>query len=202
MIGSQAQKAAIDALRRLDNQLVAELDEISRVRDQAGRFRNLLFEALAWAEEQCFQLKVLQIKTKRDEAGLMRVEIKERLPIALFLDPEPAVEFDLGAQAPELVGRLFVTLAPPVPGLLRQYTVTASGAWRRTTFAKDRGGQVTSKVVAAPSFTAEMLLLESVDLLSYVSTLRFGWPDYAARAASLGLEELRDRARNRDAAVG
>jgi hypothetical protein len=200
MIGSNAQRAALDALRRLDNQLISELDELGKVREQASRFRGALFEALGWIEEQCFQLKVLQIKTKREETGLMRVEIKERLPIVLFLDPEPAMAFD-GGQGQELVGRLFVTLAPPVPGLLRQYTIAASGAWRRATFARSRTGEVGVKTVAAPNFSGEMLLLEAVDLLNYVSTLRFGWPDYATRAASLGLDELRDRARNRDTAV-
>lgn len=200
MAGTNAQRDALEALRNLDNALIAELDEVGRIRDQANRFRNTLFEALAWIEEQCFQLKVLQIKTKREESNLLRVEIRERLPIVLYLDPEPAVDSEAqGGQA--LVGRLYVVMAPPVPGLLRLYTITGNGSWRRATFARSRGGAHGAKTVAAPGFTGEMLLLEGVDLLSYVCTLRFGWPDLTPRASTLLLDDLRDRARNRDAAI-
>lgn len=195
-----AQRAATEALRHIDNQLVTELDDAGRLRDQANRFRNMLFEALAWVEEQSFQLKVLQVKTKREEANLMRVELRERLPIVLFLDPEPAVDLASGEQG--LVSRMYAVLAPPVPGLLRQYTILPTGGWRRSTFSRDKSGQLGAKTVAAAGFSAEMLLLEAVDLIGYLATLRFGWPDHGSHAAVLGLDELRDRARNRDAAIG
>jgi hypothetical protein len=201
MTGINAHRTALDGLRHLDNQLLAESDEIGRVRDTTVRFRNTMFEALGWVEEQCFQLKALQIRSKREEANLARVEVSERLPFIVCCDPEPAVALEL-PEGPALVGRIHAIMAPPVPGLLRQYSIHANGVWRRTTFTRDRAGQSTAKTVAAPSFSGEMLLLEVVDLIQLVTTLRFVWPEHAADAGTRTLDDLRDRARNRDFAIG
>lgn len=206
MINFEAQQRARNELRKVDQALAAEMEKENAVRTQAEGFRDGFFGAFQFIEQETMTMQELQVQLMRSEKNQLRVQSRGRLPFMLVLDPELAYDRrpthaeqgQAGEQAPqpapELTVRVFALLGAPYQGLLRYYTVFPDGTWKRTTFASGAHG-IQGRHTMLQRFSADILVLEAINLLDYVCRLHASWAPLAAEAETLTAEDLRDRTR-------
>lgn len=206
MLNFDAQQRAREALRRADEALVAQLALESEVTKQATSFRDTLFSAFQFVESEALALQELSVQLKRSDKNQLQVGSQGRPSFVLVLDTELAYDHNqqIASQGqapaaenmPELAARIFAVLLPPNQGLLRHYTIFASGAWKRTTFTLASGG-VQARSALVPRASPDVLVLEAIDLLGYAALVRPLWSPLVADAESFTPDLLRDRTRTR-----
>lgn len=204
MFGFDAQQRVQEALRRIDQLLVADLELEEQIQKQAVEFRDMLYGAFQYFERESMHSKALFVQCKRLEANQMQVQSKGRPACILALDSEPAYDRktqpagEPGSEPQpnsiELAARLFAVMVPPQVGLLRYYTIFADGSWKKTTFALGQGG-VHAQSVMLQRFSPDTLIMEGTDLLSQLCLAHPVWAGLAATAESFSLETLRDRSK-------
>jgi hypothetical protein len=200
MLSFEAQQRAREALRKVDQALGAAIALESELHKHAEGFRETMFGAFQFLESESMSLQELQLKMQRTDKNQVHVQSKGRYPFILMLDPEAAYDTRPAAQgqsaeqtpAPELAARLFAVLAAPYQGVLRYYTIFADGAWKRTTFTASASGVQTRSTLVG-RYTADVLVLEAVDLLGYACTMHPSWDPLTDSAETLNIEGLRQR---------
>ncbi len=202
MLGFEAQQQVQEELRRIDQALEQDLTHEHVIQEQAHNFREAIFSAFQFIENQSLQLQALLVQLQRLGAHQLRVQSKGRMPFILSLDTELAFDTrqtgEGTAQGPlELTARMFVVLAPPNHGLLRHYTIFADGTWKRTTFTFVGGG-VQVKSALLQRFSLDILVREAADLLGYVCLLHPTWANLMVSAETLTTDMLQERHRLKD----
>jgi crotonobetainyl-CoA:carnitine CoA-transferase CaiB-like acyl-CoA transferase len=200
MLSFEAQQRAREALRKLDQALGAAITVEGELQKHAEGFRETMFSAFQFLEGESMSLQELQVKMQRTDKQQIHVQSKGRYPFILMLDPEAAYDTRPPAQgqsaeaapAPELAARMFAVLAAPYQGVLRYYTIFADGTWKRTTFAASASGVQTRSALVG-RYTADVLVLEAVDLLGYACTMHPTWDPLNEAAETLNIEGLRQR---------
>lgn len=202
MLSLDRQRQAQDTLRQLDDALTADAGVEEAVQQHALSLRDNLFGAFQFIERESLQYRTLLVQTKRIEANHLQVQVRGRAPLAILIDAELAYDQRVAGQGkPEPCARAYAVFAPPFLGLLRHYTVFASGEWRRSVFVS-RGGVAHAHATTYPSAALEALLDEATDLLAQLCAVRSSWNALADDPGSLSLEQLRDRAVTRRDPLG
>jgi hypothetical protein len=211
MLNLEAQQRAREALRRADQALAALVEAESNVQKQADTFRENVFSAVQFLENESMTLQELQIQARRPDKNQLQVQSRGRQPFALIMNAEPAYDIrpapaGQATEAPpqsstELAARMFAVFLPPNRGLLRYYTIFADGAWKRTTFVPTSGG-VQTRSTLVPRATPDVLILEAVDLINYAFTVHATWDSLAAEAETMTVEAIQDRTRVKAHASG
>ncbi len=206
MLGIDAQQRAREAIRQADKALINDVAQVSALQKHAENFRDMLFAAFQFIENETMTLQELQVTLRRPEKQQLHVQSRDRLPFALQLDTEPS--YDTRPQtasnnenaepaappAPELALRLFAVLTTPYQGLLRHYTIYSDGMWKRTTFAITPHG-VQERSALVPRFNPDVLTLEAVNLLSYVCILHPTWAALGDEVETMTLDKIKERTR-------
>lgn len=201
MIGIDAQQRAREGLRKIDQALAAELKVESTLWNAAESFRDGIFGAFQFIENETMTFQELQVMVRRVGKDQLQIQSRERLPFQLVMDrefsydskPQNAEQPPEQASRPtELAVRLFAVLASPYQGLLRYYTIFADSSWKRTTFVPGANGPETRHALV-PRLSADVLVLEAVDLLGYVCLLHPTWANLEAEAETLTVEDLKQR---------
>jgi hypothetical protein len=199
----EGQQRARDALKRLDQAITTDQDAQEHVWQQARNFRDIFFEAFELMERESFSLNELFVKVQRIDANQFQITNKKHAPFLLILNSELAystrtVASEQGETQPrrvtKLAARIFAILEPPLQGLLRYYTIFGDGTWTRTSFVVGTDGALYAQNAMAPVASADVLMLEAIDLLGKVCTLHPTWADLTASADTMVAEKLRDRA--------
>lgn len=202
MLSFETQQRIREALRRSDQLAAADAATEHEVQKQAQGFRDNFFAALQFIETESMTLQEVQVQIKRIDKQQLQVQLRGRPTLMVVFDPEMAYDHKpqprAAGQAPEsvveLAGRLFVVFAPPYQGVVRYYTIFSDGTWKRTTFTATGSG-VQTRSTLVPRSSPDVLAMEVVDLLGYVSTLHPAWSDLTADVETIGLEAVRDRTR-------
>lgn len=201
-LGVEAQQKAKDALQRVDKAILADLEMQHNIKEQSEAFRDLFFGTFEYIERESMLLEEVFIKKNRVDANQLEVQNKNYPSILLFLDTE--VAFDSKpppSNQPQgsdtrwvtaLGARLFAVLQPPKAGLLRYYTIFADGSWKRTVFTLLAQGVQTQSVLV-PKFNADVLILESIDLLGYACTLHPSWANLVDSAETFTTDMVQKR---------
>jgi hypothetical protein len=202
MLSLERQRQAQETLRQLDEVLTADAAVEEGVQQHAVALRDNLFSAFQFIERESLQSRTLLVQTKRIEANMLQVHVRGRAPLALLLDAELAHDQRVpGAGKPEACARCYAVFAPPYHGLLRHYTVFASGEWRRTVFVS-RAGATQAHATTRPHPGLDVALEEATDLLAQLCAVRASWNALADDPGSLALDQLRDRAVTRRDPLG
>ncbi|NJL33150.1 MAG: hypothetical protein HC893_03975 [Chloroflexaceae bacterium] len=182
MLNVDAQQRAREALRQVDQALANEAALEAEVRRQAQLFRDTLFGAFQFIEQESLQLRELLIKLQRGDANQLQIAPKGRPAFLLMVDPEIAFgsramgsrPLNEGAAPVELSARLYAVMMPPSSGLLRYYTIFGDGVWKRTTFtAGPKGMQARHAQIGR--IGADLLIREAIDLLGYACMVYASW---------------------------
>lgn len=193
MLSLDRQHQAQETMRQLDDALTADATVEDAVQKHALALRDNLFGAFQFIERESLQCRTLLVQTKRIEANQLHVQVRGRTPLALLLDTELAYDQRVAGQGkPEPCARCYALFAPPYHGLLRHYTLFASGEWRRTVFVS-RGGSVQAHATSHPQSGLDALVEEATDLLAQLCAVRPSWNALADNPGALTLDQLRDR---------
>ena len=193
MLSLDRQRQAQELLRQLDAALTADAGVEDAVQQHAIALRDNLFGAFQFIERESLQCRTLLVQTKRVEANQLQVQVRGRALLALLLDAELGYDQRTpGAAKPEPCARCYAVFAPPYHGLLRHYTVFASGEWRRTVFVS-RGGALQSHSTTRPHPGLDAMVEEAADLLAQLCAVRPSWNALADDPGALSLDNLRDR---------
>jgi hypothetical protein len=137
------------------------------------------------------------VQTRRADANLLQVQVRGRNPLALFLDTEMAYDHKVPPQPGaagrgELAARLYALFAPPYQGVLRCYTIFASGEWKRAVYVS-RAGALQAHVTLRSTISQDELLEEAADLLAQACAVHPTWASLSDTAPATSLDQLRDR---------
>ncbi len=203
-VGIDAQQRAREALKRVDNAITKDLEVQEEILKKAREFHSTLYESFEFIGQEGLLLEEIHLTVQRLDSDQYQVANRNHKVFLMILDPEVAYdskpmsvgENQSGEGTPrwsvELAARVFVVFAGDDAGLLRYYTIFADGTWRRTVFALGSGG-VQQQSALVPQFSADVLLLEAIDLLGYVCTLHPTWVNLASVAETLTVEKVRNR---------
>ncbi len=204
MLGVDAQTRVREALRKSDRALEADQEIENRLAQQSQNFRDILFAAFQYVENESLQLQNILVKCSRFDMNQLQVQVKDRAAFILYLDAEFAYDRKqltkpIGQSAEshpqanvELAARCFAALIPPLQGLLRYYTIFADGSWKRTTFTAT-ANNFHAHGSMVPRFNPEILVMEAADLVGEACLLHPTWAGLAQDADNLTIEKLRDR---------
>jgi hypothetical protein len=193
MLSLDRQRQAQETLRQLDEALTADAGVEEAVQQHAVALRDNLFGAFQFIERETLQCRTLLVQTKRIEANQLQVQVRGRATLAIQLDAELAYDQRVSGQGkPELCARCYAVFAPPYHGLLRHYTIFASGEWRRTVFVS-RAGATQAHATTRPNTGLDTLVEEAADLLAQLCAVRASWNALADDPGALSLDQLRDR---------
>jgi len=193
MISLDRQRATQAALRQLDEAMTVTAAAEEKLQKQSLELRDQLFGAFQFIERESLQGRTLLVQTNRIEASLLQVQVRGRPPLDLLLDAEPAYDHkNVGGGKPELCTRVYALFAPPQRGVLRHYTVFATGEWKRTVFVS-RGGATSAHPTLLPAINSDALLEEATDLLAQLCSVHATWNTLAEDPATVSLDQLRDR---------
>ncbi len=193
MISLDRQRTTQAALRQLDEAMTLSVATEEKLQKQSLEMREQLFGAFQFIERESLQGRTLLVQTNRIEAGLLQVQVRGRPPLDLLLDSEPAYDQKVVGQGkPELCTRMYAVFAPPMRGILRHYTIFASGEWKRTVFVS-RGGSVNAHTSVLAAINSDMLLEEATDLLAQLCSVHATWNTFTDNPSTVSLDQLRDR---------
>lgn len=200
MLTFEVQEQIREALRSVDVALASLISVEATVRKQAHEFRDYLFSAFVFIENESLKYQEIQVQTKRIDNNQLQVRAsKESMPFLLYLDPEvaydgkPSIDGSEGESVrAELAARLFVLFAPPAQGIVRTYTIFGDGVWKRTTFGLSQG-RVVGYHTTVPRFHEELVMREAVDLLGYICMMRPTWDSLSGRAETMTSDMVHDR---------
>lgn len=193
MFSFDRQRATQAALRQLDDAMTKSADVLDKLQKHTIDFRDQLYGAYQFIERESLQSRTLLVQTNRVEANLLQVQVRGRPVMDLFVDSEVAYDQKVAEQGkPELATRLFALFGPPQRGLLRHYTLFASGEWKRNVFIS-RNGQIQVVSSLRNEINPDMLLDEATDLLGQLCSVYPTWNSLNDNPNNVGREQVRDR---------
>lgn len=203
VLSVEGQQRAKEALKRLDEAIISDQAMQEKVWNRAKAFRDDFFATFDLLERDNISFQEIALKLQRVDTNQFLVKNGKHTPFLLILDTELAYYTKpLAADARqagdarrsvELSARLFAVFEPPHQGVLRYYTIFADGSWMRTVFAVGNDGEQHANSALATSSSADVLMLEAIDLLGKACMLHPSWADLAKVSDTLTADRLRDR---------